>query len=95
MKKRIPCPAADPLPGGGAAACHGAGRRGRQDVSGPGRQHHHGYAPGGAAVAKPFADQVAAQYGYTLVNQAEDGETTASLLQKLEAQEIDLSGATW
>ena len=52
-----------------------------------------GYAPGGAAVAKPFADQVAAQYGYTLVNQAEDGETTASLLQKLEAQEIDLSGA--
>src|SRR5699024_1555973 len=52
-----------------------------------------GYAPGGAKVAKPFADQVAAQYGYTLVNQAEDGETTASLLQKLEAQEIDLSGA--
>lgn len=52
-----------------------------------------GYAPDGAAVANPFADQVAAQYGYTLVNQAEDGETTASLLQKLEAQEIDISGA--
>ena len=52
-----------------------------------------GYAPGGAKVANPFAEQVAAQYGYTLVNQAEDGETTASLLQKLEAQEIDLSGA--
>ena len=52
-----------------------------------------GYAPGGTTVASPFADQVAAEYGYTLVNRAQDGETTASLLAKLEAKEIDVSGA--
>lgn len=52
-----------------------------------------GYAPGGTTVASPFADQVAAEYGYTLVNRAQDGETTASLLAKLEAEEIDVSGA--
>lgn len=52
-----------------------------------------GYAPGGTTVASPFADQLAAEYGYTLVNRAQDGETTASLLAKLEAEEIDVSGA--
>ena len=52
-----------------------------------------GYAPGGTTVARPFADQVAAEYGYTLVNRAQDGETTASLLAKLEAEEIDVTGA--
>lgn len=52
-----------------------------------------GYAPGNTTVASPFASQVAAENGYTLVNQAQNGETTASLLEKLDAKEIDVTGA--
>lgn len=43
-----------------------------------------GYAPDGK-VDRPFADQVAAAQGYTLVNLAADGEISASLLTKLTA----------
>ena len=52
-----------------------------------------GYAPGNEKVAKPFASQVAEKNGYTLVNQAQDGETTASLLEKLNNKKLDLAGA--
>ena len=41
-----------------------------------------GYAPDGK-VERPFADQVAAAQGYTLDNKAEDGETSATLKEKL------------
>ncbi len=48
-----------------------------------------GYAPPLAdgtpqKVESPFADQVAAAQGYTLENMAADGETSASLLEKLQ-----------
>lgn len=52
-----------------------------------------GYAPGNKTVETPFANQVAEKNGYTLVNKAQNGETTASLLQKLDAKEIDVAGA--
>ena len=52
-----------------------------------------GYAPGNTTVSSPFANQVAEKNGYTLVNQAQDGETTASLLEKLNNKKLDLAGA--
>lgn len=40
-------------------------------------------------VERPFADQVAAAQGYELTNMAEDGETSASLLTKLQETNSD------
>ena len=51
-----------------------------------------GYAPDGE-VDTPFADQVAAAQGYTLDNQAAVGETSATLLAKLQNGTINFSGA--
>ena len=51
-----------------------------------------GYAPNGK-VGSPFANQVAAAQGYTLDNQAAVGETSATLLAKLQNGTINFSGA--
>lgn len=51
-----------------------------------------GYAPGGT-VANPFANQVAGEK-YTLTNQAANGETTATLLAKLEDGTLSVAGAS-
>ena len=51
-----------------------------------------GYAPGGT-VERPFANQVAGEK-YTLTNQAANGETTATLLAKLEEGTLSVAGAS-
>lgn len=51
-----------------------------------------GYAPGGT-VERPFANQVAGEK-YTLTNQAANGETTATLLAKLEESTLSVAGAS-
>ena len=47
-----------------------------------------GYATGGSEIENPFADQVAEGLGYTMTNLAEDGETTASLLAKMQTTDV-------
>ncbi len=52
-----------------------------------------GYAPNNTIVSSPFADQVAAAQGYTLVNEAADGETSETLKNKLTGNTINVSDA--
>ena len=52
-----------------------------------------GYAPGGATVDSPFAEQVAAGLGYDLVNEANDGETSTSLLERLDSLSSEIASA--
>ena len=57
-----------------------------------------GYKPDGtnpnATVDSPFADQIANAKGYDLTNLAANGETTSSLLGKLNDESIDVSTAS-
>ena len=52
-----------------------------------------GYAPNNTIVSSPFANQVAAAQGYTLVNEAADGETSETLKNKLTGNIINVSDA--
>ncbi len=40
-------------------------------------------------VSSPFANQIATNYGYDLTNEAQDGETSTSLLNKLDTLSVD------
>lgn len=50
-----------------------------------------GYAPGDTKVTSPFADQIADEHSYDLTNKAEDGETSSSLLGKLNSGTISVA----